>query len=70
MTMPLIFFQNKLDRLKLISGEFRGGRIWGNGLLTFRDGVSATEGYFQGPIQLNIFSIKIDDQNQFYKAFS
>ena len=28
-------------------GEFRGGRIWGNGLMTYRDGISATEGYFQ-----------------------
>ena len=28
-------------------GEFRGGRIWGNGLLTYSDGSTNSEGYFQ-----------------------
>ena len=30
-----------------ISGEFRGGRLWGKGLLSYTDGSQGTEGYFQ-----------------------
>ena len=29
------------------SGEFRGGRLWGKGLLSYTDGSPGTEGYFQ-----------------------
>ena len=28
-------------------GEFRGGKIWGNGLMTYADGSPSSEGYFQ-----------------------
>ena len=28
-------------------GEFRGGRIWGNGLLSYPDETPGIEGYFQ-----------------------
>ena len=29
------------------ASEFRAGRIWGHGLLTFSDGSNSSEGYFQ-----------------------
>ena len=29
------------------AGEFRGGRLWGKGLLSYSDGSPGTEGYFQ-----------------------
>jgi len=29
------------------TGEFRGGKIWGNGLMTYSDGTPSSEGYFQ-----------------------
>ena len=32
---------------QLLKGEFRGGRIWGNGLMTYNDGKVGSEGYFQ-----------------------
>jgi len=31
----------------LYEGEFRGGRLWGYGLLTYSDGSPSSEGYFQ-----------------------
>ena len=31
----------------LSAGEFRGGRLWGKGLLSYHDGSPGTEGYFQ-----------------------
>ena len=31
----------------IIAQEFRAGRIWGHGLLTFSDGSNSSEGYFQ-----------------------
>ena len=39
-----IFF---LSNLALFAGEFRGGRLWGKGLLSYKDGSPGTEGYFQ-----------------------
>ena len=35
-----------LDGMKY-EGEFRGGRLWGYGLLTYSDGSPSSEGYFQ-----------------------
>ena len=35
-----------LDGMKY-EGEFRGGRLWGHGLLTYSDGSPSSEGYFQ-----------------------
>ena len=44
-----LYFPNVTFRQtrSFFKGEFRGGRIWGNGLLTFSDGVTGAEGYFQ-----------------------
>ena len=36
-----------LSNLALFAGEFRGGRLWGKGLLSYKDGSPGTEGYFQ-----------------------
>ena len=35
-----------IDGMKF-EGEFRGGRMWGHGLLTYSDGSPSSEGYFQ-----------------------
>ena len=44
-----IFCQRVTDFFSclVIAGEFRGGRIWGNGLMTYNDGKVGSEGYFQ-----------------------
>ena len=39
----------------IIAQEFRAGRIWGHGLLTFSDGSSSSEGYFQVGLLFWIF---------------
>ena len=39
----------------IIAQEFRAGRIWGHGLLTFSDGSSSSEGYFQVGMLVWIF---------------
>ncbi len=31
----------------ILEGEFRGGRVWGHGMLTFDGGRAVSEGYFQ-----------------------
>ena len=35
-----------IDKMRF-EGEFRGGRIWGNGLITYPDETPGIEGYFQ-----------------------
>ena len=35
----------------LFAGEFRGGRLWGKGLLSYHDGSPGTEGYFQARLE-------------------
>ena len=35
----------------LSAGEFRGGRLWGKGLLSYHDGSPGTEGYFQARLE-------------------
>ena len=37
----------KYQTILNFAGEFRGGRLWGKGLLSYKDGSPGTEGYFQ-----------------------
>ena len=56
-TIAGIKFEGELDdhsrsdkssgRGLIAPGEFRGGRLWGKGLLSFNDGKTGSEGYFQ-----------------------
>ena len=46
----------------IIAQEFRAGRIWGHGLLTFSDGSSSSEGYFQVGMLVWIFQQTIENQ--------